>query len=157
MLEIDKKVPEFCLPNQDEVEICLRDLEGKWIVLYFYPKDNTPGCTTEACEFTEALPDFDGLNAVILGVSPDSPKKHGNFIAKQNLLITLLADEQKKVCEAYGAWQLKKNYGREYMGVVRSTFIISPEAKLKAVWEKVRVKGHVEAVKEKLKELQADS
>ena len=150
MLEIGNKAPEFCLPNQDEVEICLRDLEGKWIVLYFYPKDNTPGCTTEACEFTEALPAFEELNAVVLGVSPDSPKKHSNFIAKKELLITLLADEEKKVCEAYGVWQLKKNYGREYMGVVRSTFIIDPKGNIAASWDKVRVKGHVEAVKEKL-------
>jgi len=150
MLEIGNKAPEFCLPNQDDVEICLRDLEGKWIILYFYPKDNTPGCTTEACEFTEALCSFEELNAVILGVSPDSPKKHSNFIAKKELLITLLADEEKKVCEAYGVWQLKKNYGREYMGVVRSTFVIDPKGNIAAHWDKVRVKGHVEAVKEKL-------
>jgi len=153
MLKMGDKAPEITLPNQDEVEISLRDLEGKWIVLYFYPKDNTPGCTTEACEFTEALPDFDGLNAVILGISPDSPKKHSNFIAKKDLLITLLSDEDKEVCEKYGVWQLKKNYGKEYMGVVRSTFLISPEGKIEAIWEKVRVKGHVEAVRLKLQEL----
>ena len=153
MLKMGDKAPEITLPNQDEVEISLRDLEGKWIVLYFYPKDNTPGCTTEACEFTEALPDFDGLNAVILGISPDSPKKHSNFIAKKDLLITLLSDEDKEVCEKYGVWQLKKNYGKEYMGVVRSTFLISPEGKIEAIWEKVRVKGHVEAVRLKLEEL----
>lgn len=150
MLKIGDIAPEITLPNQDEVEISLRDLEGKWIVLYFYPKDNTPGCTIEACEFTEALPDFDGLNAVILGVSPDSPKKHANFIEKKELLITLLADENKEVCEKYGVWQLKKNYGREYMGVVRSTFLISPKGEIAAIWDKVRVKGHVDAVKEKL-------
>lgn len=153
MLQVGDEAPELTLPNQDDVEISLRDLEGKWVVLYFYPKDNTPGCTIEACEFTESLPDFDGLNAVILGVSPDSPKKHENFIAKQDLLITLLADEDKEVCEKYGVWQLKKNYGKEYMGVVRSTFLISPEAKIASVWENVRVKGHVEAVKVKLTEL----
>ena len=153
MLKVGDKAPEVTLPNQDEVEISLRDLEGKWVVLYFYPKDNTPGCTTEACEFTESLPDFDGLNAVILGVSPDSPKKHSNFINKKDLLITLLADEEKEVCKAYGVWQLKKNYGKEYMGVVRSTFLISPEGNIEAFWEKVRVKGHVEAVKEKLKDI----
>jgi len=153
MLQIGDQAPEITLPNQDGVEISLRDLEGKWVVLYFYPKDNTPGCTTEACEFTQALPDFDGLNAVILGISPDSPKKHANFIAKQDLLITLLADENKEVCEKYGVWQLKKNYGKEYIGVVRSTFLISPEGKIAALWEKVRVKGHVEAVKEKLSQL----
>ena len=154
MLNVGDVVPDFCLPNQDEEEICLRDIKGRWIVLYFYPKDNTPGCTTEACDFTEALPDFEGLNATILGVSPDSPKKHRNFIEKKELKITLLADEEKEVCQLFGVWQLKKNYGREYMGVVRSTFIIDPEGKIAAKWENVRVKGHVEAVKEKLVELQ---
>jgi peroxiredoxin Q/BCP len=99
------------------------------------------------------MPDFSGLGATILGVSPDSPKKHRSFIEKKELGITLLADEEKEACEAYGVWQLKKNYGREYMGVVRSTFIIDPDGRIAAVWEKVRVKGHVEAVKEKLVEL----
>ncbi len=154
MLNVGDTVPDFCLPNQDEEEICFRDIKGKWIVLYFYPKDNTPGCTTEALEFTEALPDFEGLNALVLGVSPDSAKKHRNFIEKKGLKITLLADEEKEVCQLFGVWQLKKNYGREYMGVVRSTFIIDPDGKIAAKWEKVRVKGHVEAVKEKLAELQ---
>ncbi len=154
MLNVGDAVPDFCLPNQDEEEICFRDIKGKWIVLYFYPKDNTPGCTTEALEFTEALPDFEGLNALVLGVSPDSAKKHRNFIEKKGLKITLLADEEKEVCQLFGVWQLKKNYGREYMGVVRSTFIIDPDGKIAAKWEKVRVKGHVEAVKEKLAELQ---
>ncbi|UFH59533.1 thioredoxin-dependent thiol peroxidase [Sulfurovum mangrovi] len=153
MLEVGTAAPEFCLPNQDEEEICLRDLTGKWIVLYFYPKDNTPGCTTEACEFTEALPQFDDLDAIILGVSPDSPKKHRNFIEKKELGITLLADEDKELCNKFGVWQLKKNYGKEYMGVVRSTFIIDPDGNIAAAWEKVRVKGHVEAVKEKLESL----
>ena len=153
MLQIGDQAPAFCLPNQDEEEVCLRDLQGSWIVLYFYPKDNTPGCTTEACEFTAAMPDFSGLGATILGVSPDSPKKHRNFIEKKALGITLLADEEKEACEAYGVWQLKKFMGREYMGVVRSTFIIDPDGNIAASWEKVRVKGHVEAVKEKLMEI----
>lgn len=154
MLEVGNAAPEFCLPNQDETEICLRDIKGKWIVLYFYPKDNTPGCTTEACEFTQALPDFDGLDAIIVGVSPDSPKKHRNFIEKKELLITLLADESTEVAQRYGVWQLKKNYGKEYMGIVRSTFIIDPSGNIAAYWDKVRVKGHVEAVKETLAKLQ---
>jgi len=154
MLNVGDTVPDFCLPNQDEEEICLRDLKGKWIVLYFYPKDNTPGCSTEAQDFTAALKDFEGLDAIVLGVSPDSPKKHRNFIEKKELKITLLSDEEKEVCQLFGVWQLKKNYGREYMGVVRSTFIIDPDGKIAAKWEKVRVKGHVEAVKEKLAELQ---
>ena len=154
MLSIGDIVENFCLPNQDEEEICLRDIKGGWIVLYFYPKDNTPGCTTEACNFTDALPDFDELSAVVLGVSPDSPKKHRNFIERKELKITLLADENKDLCNTFGVWQLKKNFGKEYMGVVRSTFIIDPDGKVAAVWEKVRVKGHIEEVKKKLEELQ---
>ena len=148
------KAAEFCLPNQDETEICLRDLAGKWIILYFYPKDNTPGCTTEACDFTEAIEEFEDLDAVILGVSPDSPKKHRNFIEKKNLKITLLSDENKDVIKAYGVWGIKKMYGKEYEGVIRSTFIISPDGEIVAEWKNVRVKGHVEKVKQKLKELQ---
>ncbi len=167
MLEIGTKAPDFCLPNQDEVEICLRDLRGKWIVLYFYPKDNTPGCTTEACDFTEKLPEFEGADAVVLGVSADSPKVHRNFIEKHGLKITLLSDPSHEMMEDYGVWRLKKNYGREYMGIVRSTYIIDPEGKIAAVWDNVKVrqkrsrKGekyeivHVEEVKKKLEELQA--
>ena len=155
MLEVGTVVPDFCLPNQDDEEICFRDIKGKWIVLYFYPKDNTPGCTTQACDFTEAEPDFSRLDAIILGVSPDSPKKHRNFIEKKELKITLLADEEKELCNTFGIWQLKKFMGKEYMGVVRSTFIISPEGKISALWTKVRVKEHVKQVKEKLQALQA--
>ncbi len=150
MLEIGTKAPEFCLPNQDETEICLRDLSGKWIVLYFYPKDNTPGCTTEACDFTATKDKFESMDAVILGVSPDSPKKHRNFIEKKDLGITLLSDENKEMLNSYGVWQLKKMCGKEYMGVVRTTYIINPDGEIVAGWEKVKVKGHVEAVKEKL-------
>jgi thioredoxin-dependent peroxiredoxin len=155
MIQLEQKAPEFCLPNQDDVEICLRDLKGKWIVLYFYPKDNTPGCTTEACEFTEALPEFSTMDAIILGVSADSTKKHRNFIEKKDLALTLLSDEETTMMQEYGVWQLKKNYGKEYMGIVRTTLIIDPEGTIKALWEKVRVKGHVEAVQEELRRLQA--
>lgn len=154
MLQVGEKVHDFCLPNQDEVEICLRDLLGKWIVLYFYPKDNTPGCTTEAIDFTTHIKEFEDLGSIVIGVSADSPKKHRNFIEKKELGITLLSDEEHRVLEQFGVWQLKKNYGREYMGIVRSTFIIDPEGVIRAVWEKVKVKGHVEEVLEKLKELQ---
>jgi len=154
MLEIGDVIPAFCLPNQDEEEICFRDIKGRWAVVYFYPKDNTPGCTTEACDFTEAMPDFSNLEAIILGVSPDSPKKHRNFIEKKALKITLLADEDKSLCKSFGMWQLKKFMGREYMGVVRSTFLIAPNGTLAYKWEKVRVKNHVAEVKEKLIELQ---
>jgi len=155
MIKIDEKAPEFCLANQDDVEICMRDLKGKWIVLYFYPRDNTPGCTTEACEFTEALPDFTSLDAIVLGVSADTTKKHRNFIEKHSLGITLLSDESTDMMQEYGVWQLKKNYGKEYMGIVRSTFIINPDGIVKAVFEKVRVKEHVVKVQEELTKLQA--
>jgi len=155
MLAIGDDAVEFCLPNQDEEEVCLRDIKGSWIVLYFYPKDNTPGCTTEACAFTEAMPEFTDMGAMILGVSPDSPKKHRSFIEKKDLKITLLADEEKELAQAMGVWQLKKFMGREYMGIVRSTFIIDPDGKIAAVWNKVRVKGHVDAVREELSRLQA--
>jgi peroxiredoxin Q/BCP len=152
-LEIKDKAPEFCLSNQDDIEISLKDLSGRWIVLYFYPKDNTPGCTTQACDFTEQNSEFENLEATILGVSPDSTKKHRNFIEKKNLEITLLADEDKDVAKAYGVWQLKKLYGREYMGIVRSTFIIAPNGDIAYIWSSVKAKGHADIVREKLMEL----
>ncbi|WP_345972484.1 peroxiredoxin [Sulfurimonas diazotrophicus] len=166
MLEIGTVAPDFCLENQDKVEICSRDLKGKWIVLYFYPKDNTPGCTTEACDFTEQLPEFQGLKAAIFGVSADSPKVHRGFIEKQSLKITLLSDPEHTMMEDYGVWALKKNYGKEYMGIVRTTYIIDPEGKVAAAWGNVKVRQkrskqgvkyeivHVEEVKKKLAELQ---
>lgn len=153
MIAIGDKAPAIVLPDKDGNEITLDDYKDKWVVVYFYPKDNTPGCTKEACEFTAALPDFSGLNTVILGISPDSQKSHQKFTDKHSLNIILLSDPDHKVLESYGAWQLKKLYGREYMGVVRSTFLINPEGTIAAVWEKVKVKGHVETVKEKLVEL----
>lgn len=155
MLAVGDKVPEFCLPNQDEEEICFRDIKGRWAVLYFYPKDNTPGCTTEACDFTAALPEFEDLNAIVLGISPDSPQKHRNFIEKKDLKITLLSDEDKDLCNAFGVWQLKKFMGKEYMGVVRSTFIVDTQGIVAAAWESVKVKGHVDEVKTKLEALQS--
>ncbi len=154
MLRIGDKAPEFNLPNQDEAEIALKDLKGKWTVLYFYPKDNTSGCTTEACEFTERLPEFEDMDAIILGVSPDSPKKHRDFIEKQNLEITLLSDASKETMQNYGAFGKKMMYGKEVQGVIRSTFIIDPKGNIAALWTKVKAKGHAEIVKEKLKELQ---
>jgi len=155
MLNVGEKVPEFCLPNQDEEEICFRDIRGRWVVLYFYPKDNTPGCTIEACEFTVAVPDFSELDAMIIGVSPDSPASHRKFIDKKELRLTLLSDEKKSLCNSFGIWQLKKFMGKEYMGVVRSTFIINPDGVVAFAWESVKVKNHVAEVKAKLQELQA--
>ncbi len=151
MIEIETKAPDFCLPNQNSEKICLKDFRDSWLVLYFYPKDNTPGCTTEALDFSSKIDEFSKLNTNIVGVSPDSPKRHQNFIAKKGLKITLLSDENRDVCKLYGVWQLKKSYGREYMGVVRSTFLINPEGIIVYKWEKVRVKGHVDTVLRSLK------
>lgn len=154
MLNLNDNAPAFCLPNQDGVEICLRDFIGKWVVLYFYPKDNTPGCTSEACDFTDNLSEFLELDAMILGVSADSVKKHQNFIAKHDLAITLLSDENQEVLNLYGVWQMKKNYGREYLGIVRSTFLIDPKGVIRQIWNNVKVKGHVNCVKAELEKLQ---
>jgi len=153
LLEIGEKAPGFCLEDPDRGEMCLKDLKGKWVVLYFYPKDNTKGCTMEALEFTAAEDEFKAKNAVIIGVSPDSLKSHTNFRQKHDLSINLLSDTEKEVLETYGVWQKKKMYGREYMGVVRSTYLIDMEGKVAFVWPKVRVKGHVDNVLEKLSEL----
>jgi len=154
LLEIGENAPGFCLEDPDRGEMCLKDLKGKWVVLYFYPKDNTKGCTMEALEFTAAEDEFKAKNAVIIGVSPDSLKSHTNFRQKHDLSINLLSDTEKEVLETYGVWQKKKMYGREYMGVVRSTYLIDMEGKVAFVWPKVRVKGHVDNVLEKLSELQ---
>lgn len=154
MLQVGDIAPEFCLPNQDDIEICSRDLKGKWVVLYFYPKDNTPGCTTEACDFTAVNEEFENLDAIILGVSPDSTKMHRSFIQKQHLGITLLADTTTQTAQNYGVWQMKKMCGKEYMGIVRSTFIITPEGTIGALWSNVKVAGHANIVKTKLADLQ---
>ena len=148
-----RKAPAFALDNQDGDKVRLTDFAGKWVVLYFYPKDNTSGCTKEACGFTEALPNFTKLNAEVLGVSPDSVKSHQGFIAKQNLKITLLSDPDHKILEKYGVWQKKSMYGREYFGVVRTTFLIDPKGKIARVWEKVKVAGHVDEVHQALSEM----
>lgn len=148
-----KIAPEFCLPNQDGAEISLRDLKGKWVVLYFYPKDDTSGCTTEACDFTNALGEFEDLDAIVIGISPDSVTKHKKFRDKYNLKVTLLADEEKTALSTYGVWQEKSMYGKKYMGVVRTTFIINPNGEIAKQFDKVKVAGHVEAVKKALQEL----
>ena len=150
------KAIDFCLPNQDGVEICLRDLKGKWIILYFYPKDNTPGCTTEAKEFSELLDEFEKEGAIVIGVSPDSPKRHCNFIEKHDLKVTLLSDEEKNVLKAYEAWGKKKMYGKEYEGVIRSTFIIDPEGNIVKEYKKVKAKGHAKKVLEDLKKIKSE-
>lgn len=153
MLEIGKKVPAFSLSNQNQEKISLKNFEGKWVVLYFYPKDNTPGCTVEAHDFTKLLKSFEKLSAVVIGVSPDSIDSHCRFIEKQNLKVMLLSDESKTMLEKYNAWGLKKNYGKEYMGVIRSTCLIDPQGKLAYHWKNVKSNGHAEKVLEKLQEL----
>lgn len=153
-VKINDKAPEFCLPDKDEKNICLKDYNGKWVVLYFYPKDMTSGCTIEAIDFTSKLPDFVKKNAVVIGVSPDSPKRHQKFIDKHELKVILASDEEKKMLEEYGVWQEKKMYGKTYFGVVRTTMLINPEGIISEIWNKVRVKEHVQSVFDRLVELQ---
>ncbi|MEK5233292.1 thioredoxin-dependent thiol peroxidase [Lysinibacillus sp. FSL K6-0232] len=150
-----QKAPDFSLINEKGELVHLADFIGQYVILYFYPKDMTPGCTTEACDFRDKFEDFSQLNAVILGVSPDDANKHTKFIDKHKLPFSLLVDEDHKVAEAYGVWVLKKMYGREFMGVERSTFLIDPEGKLEKAWRKVRVKNHIEEVYAYLAEQEA--
>ena len=145
-VDVGDKAPDFDMPTDGGGRINLSELKGRKIVLYFYPRDDTPGCTTEACGFRDALPDFSKVNASIIGVSKDSVKKHDRFKAKYDLPFTLAADEDGSVCEAYGVWQLKKFMGRESMGIVRSTFLIDEDGVISAAWRKVRVKDHVDEV-----------
>ena len=155
-LQIGKKSPAFTLPNQDDQKLSLKDLLGKWVVLYFYPRDNTPGCTTEACEFTSSLKIFEKLQAVVLGVSPDSPQSHQKFITKYKLKFQLLSDADCRVMPKFGAWGTKKLYGKTTQGVIRSTVLIDPQGRIAYHWPKVSAKGHAEQVHQKLTELQAD-
>jgi len=150
MLNIGDKAPAFRLDNQDGKSVSLSDFSGKKVVIYFYPKDDTPGCTIEAKEFTDRKAEFDAKNTVILGVSKDSVKSHEKFCNKHSLGITLLSDESGEMVESYGAWQEKKNYGKTYMGIVRSTFLIDEEGSIMNIWPNVRVKGHVDAVLESI-------
>jgi thioredoxin-dependent peroxiredoxin len=146
MVEIGKKAPAFKLPTDGGGTVALKDLKGQKVVLYFYPKDDTPGCTTEACGFRDALPDFSKVDAVVIGVSKDSVARHDKFKAKHDLPFTLAADEDGTVCEAYGTWIEKSLYGRKYMGIDRATFLIDEQGVLRGEWRKVKVKGHVDDV-----------
>jgi len=154
MLVEGSMAPDFELPDQTGKTNFLSSKRGKWVVLYFYPKDMTSGCTTEACNFQEVLPDFSNLNAEIIGVSKDSPKSHTKFAEKYQLKFTLLSDENGSVCQLFGVWQKKKLYGREYMGIVRSTFIIDPDGKIVKIFQNVKVQNHHLEVIELLKKLQ---
>ncbi|HHE55441.1 MAG TPA: thioredoxin-dependent thiol peroxidase [Caldithrix abyssi] len=155
MLAADHKAPDFELPDQNGEKVKLSDFKRQWVVLYFYHKDMTPGCTTEACNFQEALHDFQNLKAVVLGVSKDSVERHKKFAEKYNLRFRLLSDAENNVCETYGVWGEKSMYGRKYMGINRSTFLIDPQGKIAKVYPKVKVKKHHQEVKEDLKTLQA--
>ncbi|PLX00564.1 MAG: thioredoxin-dependent thiol peroxidase [Marinilabiliales bacterium] len=149
-LKVGDQAPEFYLPDQDGKMLKLADYAGKWLVLYFYPKDNTPGCSTEGIDFTALKDKFEDNGAEVLGISADSVKSHNNFCAKKNLGITLLSDEDKKTIQDYGVWQMKKMYGREFPGIVRTTYLINPYGEVVEVWKKVKVKEHAQKVLEKL-------
>ena len=145
------KAPDFDLPT-DTGRVSLAGLKGRWVVLFFYPKDDTPGCTTESKGFSEAKADFDALGATVVGVSKDTAKKHGKFREKHGLTVELGSDAESDVIERYGAWVEKKLYGREYMGIDRSTWLIDPQGVIRRIWRKVKVPGHVEAVLQALRE-----
>jgi peroxiredoxin Q/BCP len=147
-LDVGDNAPDFTLPTDGGGELTLSSLRGKKVVLYFYPKDMTPGCTTEAEGFRDAIRDFAKADTEIVGVSKDSVKRHDNFIAKHDLPFRLVSDADGTACEAFGVWVEKKNYGRTYMGIERSTFLIDEQGKIAEVWRKVRVKGHVDKVLE---------
>ncbi len=155
MLETNSNAPDFILNDQNNQQVKLSDFKGKWVVVYFYPKAMTPGCTTEACNFQESFPNFTELDAVILGVSKDPVARQKKFADKYQLQFPLLSDEQGEVCRAFGVWQKKKLYGREFMGIVRSTFIIDPQGKIAKVYPKVKVKEHHTQVLNDLKELRS--
>ena len=145
--------PAFAARTDADVALSLAELRGRPVVLYFYPKDDTPSCTTQACGFRDAFPRFEALDAIVLGVSPDTPKSHAKFRAKHALPFTLVADVDHAIAEAYGVWQEKSMYGRKYMGVVRTTFLIDADGNIARVWEKVRSAGHAEEVAQALAEL----
>ena len=154
-LNIGEKAPlDLQVDVYPEAKYKLADSLGKWVIVYFYPKDNTSGCTTESCEFRDALPDFSAANAEIVGVSRDSIKSHAGFTEKQSLNFPLISDGDEAFCKAFDVIQEKMNYGKKYMGIERSTFIINPEGVVAEAWRKVRVPEHVSKVLARLKELQ---
>lgn len=157
MIDLGKPAPDFTLPRDGDGdgdgEITLSDLKGGPVVLFFYPKGNTPGCTTEALDFTARMPEFAASNCTVLGISKDSVKKHDNFRNKHDLGVTLLSDANSNVCETYGVWQEKKMYGKTFMGIVRSTVLIDENGKIAKTWTKVKVAGHADEVLSAVKEL----
>ena len=153
MVEVGEDAPDFAIPNQNGEMKNLKNFEGEWSVIYFYPRDDTPGCTVEAKEFTDLNKQFEKLGCHIVGVSPDNEAKHCKFIDKHDLKVELLADTEKAMLDDYGVWQEKSMYGKTYMGVVRTTYLINPDGNIAEVWAKVKAKGHAKAVLERLIEL----
>lgn len=154
MLTLGTSVPDFSAIDTHNHPISLSDFKGKFLILYFYPKDNTPGCTREAIEFTQKKAEFTALNAVVVGVSKDSPASHQKFCADHALDIPLISDGDRKIIDAYDVWKEKNLYGKTSFGILRSTFLISPDGKLIKIWSAVKVDGHVDAVLQALREVQ---
>ena len=153
MLSTGDTVADFTLQDADGNDVTWSSLRGSPVVVFFYPKANTPGCTKEACAFRDLAPEFEAKGVKVLGMSADTVKRQSNFREKYELTMPLLADTERTVIEAWGVWQEKKNYGRTYMGIVRSTFLFNADGEVAFVWPKVRVKGHADAVLEKVNEL----
>jgi peroxiredoxin Q/BCP len=145
-LKEGSKAPAFSLTDDSGKKVSLKDFKGRTVILYFYPKDMTPGCTQEACDFRDSFTRLKKLDALVLGISKDSVDRHKKFKEKEKLPFALLSDEDGKVCELYGVWQEKMLYGRKYMGIERSTFVIGPDQKLNKIFSKVKVKGHVDEI-----------
>jgi peroxiredoxin Q/BCP len=143
-LQVGDLAPDFALPTDDGGGVRLEDLRGRFVVLFFYPKDDTSGCTAEALDFSRLAPRFAAAGAALVGVSPDSAERHANFKRKHGLALTLAADEAHATLEAYGVWREKSMYGRKYMGVERTTAIVDPEGRIACLWRKVKVPGHAE-------------
>jgi thioredoxin-dependent peroxiredoxin len=153
-LEVGAKAPLFTARTNGDEKLALKDLKGRWVVLYFYPTDDTPTCTTQACEFRDNMKRITKAGATVVGVSPDDVRSHDRFIDKYDLNFSLVADEKRRICEKYDVWKEKNMYGRTYMGVVRTTYLIDPSGRIGEVWSRVRVKGHVDAILGSLAELQ---
>ena len=152
-VDVGSPAPDFTLPTDGEGEITLSKLKGKAVILYFYPRDDTPGCTAEACAFRDLLPRFTKSGATVIGVSTDAPKKHDKFKEKYDLPFTLVSDEEHSLAASYGVWVEKNRYGRKYMGTERATFLIDAEGRIARLWRKVKVEGHAEEVLEAAKTL----
>ena len=154
MLEVGQRAPQFTLPDQDGTEVSLQELAGNPVVVYFYPKDDTSGCTTQACGIRDQWSEFEEAGAVVLGISPDDVDSHARFAAKNDLPHRLLADPERTVIEEYGAWGTKSMYGKEYQGVIRSTVLVGPDGTVAEVWPKVQPKQHADAVLEAIRALE---